>query len=214
MVHLTKVTDALTLCLNDHSIRAANHGKAIVVANGGALTLTDCIGAGKLIHTSGYAGTGVCILTDGTFTMYSGIITGNNSLDNSGGVYSGSNATTCIYGGSITYNEARQGSGVFAEPDNGVHLKGNVIIKNNGPVGTNDLLANTTHYLDGSLDSSSEIGLSVPSSTADGMKLLQPEANYTIASDDLDRFFFNNKSAGYVSKKARQKVLTHRQQNL
>lgn len=86
MVYLTKVTDALTLCLNGHSIRAANHGKAIVVANGGALTLTDCIGAGKLIHTSGYAGTGVCILTDGTFTMYSGIITGNNSLDNSGGV--------------------------------------------------------------------------------------------------------------------------------
>lgn len=132
MVHLTKVTDALTLCLNGHSIRAANHGKAIVVANGGALTLTDCIGAGKLIHTSGYAGTGVCILTDGTFTMYSGIITGNNSLDNSGGVYN--SGTFKLYGGSITYNEARQGSGVFAEPDNGVHLKGNVIIKNNGPV--------------------------------------------------------------------------------
>lgn len=279
VVYLTKVTDTLTLCLNGHSIRAANHGKAIVVANGGALTLTDCIGAGKLIHTSGYAGTGVCILQGGTFTMYSGIITGNNSLDNSGGVYnfgtfklyggsitgnsaqdsgggvynrgtfemrggaitgnaadedrrrieggggvyncgvfemtggtikensswyygggvySGSNATTRIYGGSITYNEARQGSGVFAEPGYGVHLKDKVIIEKNGLVGTDDLLANTEHYLDGPLDSSSKIGLSVPSSAADGMKLLQPEVGYTaITSDDLDCFFFNNKNAGY-----------------
>lgn len=120
MVHLTKVTDALTLCLNGHSIRAANHGKAIVVANGGALTLTDCIGAGKLIHTSGYAGTGVCILTDGTFTMYSGIITGNNSLDNSGGVYN--SGTFKLYGGSITYNEARQDSGVFLQKERRVNV--------------------------------------------------------------------------------------------
>lgn len=137
------------------------------------------------------------------FEMTGGTITGNEAKKYGGGVYSGAGATTYIYGGSITGNKAsfQGGGGVYAASDKSVHLKGEVTIKNNR---SDDLLTNTVHYIDGSLeaDSESKICLSVASGKTNGDVLLSPgEKNgkkYTITSEDLRKLSFSNTGAGYA----------------
>ena len=155
---------------------------------------------GTITKNSGYCnGAGVC--NSGSFTMSGGDITYNTASQNrsdngfGGGVYSGAGATTRIYGGRITNNEANSQSGgdVYAVPNNGVHLKGNITI---GSYRSYGLLTNTVHYIDGALDEGSKIRLSVPYDKRNGV-LLSPSENYTIKDTDLGKIFFTNTSAGY-----------------
>lgn len=155
--------------------------------SGGDITYNT---ASKDSNNNGYGG-GVC--NSKSFKMTDGTIAGNNAGWYGGGVYGYSNATY-IYGGSITRNEARQGGGVYVGENCGVHLKGKVIIGNNY---SHDLLANTMHYIDGPLDTGSEIYLSVPNGTTSSITLLYQSGGYTITNADLEKFSFTNTSAGY-----------------
>lgn len=155
---------------------------------------------GTITKNSGFLnGAGVC--NSGSFTMSDGDITYNTASQNrsdngfGGGVYSGAGATTRIYGGRITNNEANSQSGgdVYAVPNNGVHLKGNITI---GSYRSYGLLTNTVHYIDGALDEGSKIRLSVPYDKRNGV-LLSPSENYTIKDTDLEKISFTNTSAGY-----------------
>lgn len=155
--------------------------------SGGDITYNT---ASKDSNNNGYGG-GVC--NSKSFKMTDGTIAGNNAGWYGGGVYGYSN-TTYIYGGSITRNEARQGGGVYVGENCGVHLKGKVIIRNNY---SHDLLANTAHFIDGPLDTGSEIRLSVPSEKKNGDVLLYQSVSYKITDADLMKFSFSNTSAGY-----------------
>lgn len=138
-------------------------------------------------------GYGGGVYNGGYFKLTDGTITGNEAKQYGGGVYSNS-AATYIYGGSITRNKARQGDGVYAETNCGVHLRGTVIIRNNY---SHDLLTKTEHYIDGELDTGSEIRLSVPYGTPSDTILLRPSVGYTIKSEDVKKLYFTNTSAGY-----------------
>ena len=111
----------ITLCLNGHSITMK--GDRSVISSSGTFTLVDCKGDshddkyGKITHASGYKGHGV-ELTGGTFTMYGGNITGNNTSDGGGGVSMTGKSTFNLYGGQITDNSTTYyGGGVYSDHD-------------------------------------------------------------------------------------------------
>lgn len=163
------------------------------VSNDGSFTMSGGDITYNTASRNSGGGCGGGVYNGGYFRLTDGTITGNEAKQDGGGVYSGS-ATTYIYGGSITRNEARQGGGVYVGENCGVHLKGKVIIRNNY---SHDLLANTAHYIDGPLETGSEIRLSVPSGKDSGTILLYQSVGYTITDADLEKFSFTNTSAGY-----------------
>ena len=155
--------------------------------SGGDITYNT---ASKNSNNNGYGGG---VYNSKSFKMTDGTIAGNNAGWYGGGVYGYSN-TTYIYGGSITRNEARQGDDVYASKSCGVHLKGNVTI---GGYSSDGLLANTAHYIDGQLETDSDIRLSVPNGTTSSITLLYRSVGYTITNADLEKFSFTNTGAGY-----------------
>ena len=100
------------LCLNGHTIDRANGNAALdyvirVLGKDKAhLTLTDCVGGGKL--TGGKYG-GVDIFGFCTLDMFGGTITGNTNS----GVDVGQFGEFNMYGGKITGNSAGYGGGVY-----------------------------------------------------------------------------------------------------
>ena len=173
------------------------------VYNSGSFTMSGGDITNNTTSQGNNIGYGGGVYNSQYFEMTGGTITGNEAKKYGGGVYSGAGATTYIYGGSITGNKAsfQGGGGVYAASDKSVHLKGEVTIKNNR---SDDLLTNTVHYIDGSLeaDSESKICLSVASGKTNGDVLLSPgEKNgekYTITSEDLRKLSFSNTGAGYA----------------
>ena len=104
----TVPTGEVNLCLNGQTIS----GK-ITVGSDAKLTLTDCIGTGKLQGSR--SGSGVSI-NGGTFNLYGGTITGfvnGVEIGSHNDIKTGSSFT--MYGGTITSNEAGSsaGGGVF-----------------------------------------------------------------------------------------------------
>ena len=96
------------LCLNGHTITGAAGKNTIDVGSDRSFTLTDCQGSGKITHENSNAvGCGVKVI--GSFTMYSGSITGNQNYDG-GGVRVEDTGSFTMYGGSITGNSV-SGSG-------------------------------------------------------------------------------------------------------
>ena len=100
------------LCLNGHTIDRANGNAALdyvirVLGKNAHLTLTDCMGGGKL--TGGKYG-GVDIFNSCTLDMFGGTITGNEF---NGGVDVGQFGEFNMYGGKITGNSAEYGGGVY-----------------------------------------------------------------------------------------------------
>lgn len=106
------------LCLNGHTITGAAGTSTIAVGNGVNFILTDCKGSGKIAHESSDAvGCGVNVI--GSFTMYSGSITGNHNSDG-GGVRVEDTGSFTMYGGSITGNSVSgSGGGVFVAAQGG-----------------------------------------------------------------------------------------------
>ena len=100
------------LCLNGHTIDRANGNAAldyvirVLGKNKAHLTLTDCVGGGKL--TGGKYG-GVDIFGFCTLDMFGGTITGNTNS----GVDVGQFGEFNMYGGKITGNSAGYGGGVY-----------------------------------------------------------------------------------------------------
>lgn len=111
-----------TLCLNGHSITLNAAGAVIDMQFYGTIfTLYDCIGTGTITHgmndDTRYQGGGVAV-SDGTFNMYGGTITGNIKGANNygGGVYV-SCGTFNMYNGKIINNatsaDSYGGGGVY-----------------------------------------------------------------------------------------------------
>ena len=93
----------VTICLNGHNINMKSAGNVFEVDEGGTLTLTDCKGNSSISHSDVEWGRGV-LVSNGTFNMYGGEISGNKVSSNGGAVYSLD--TFNMYGGSITGNTA------------------------------------------------------------------------------------------------------------
>ena len=106
------------LCLNGHTITGAAGTSTIAVGNGVNFILTDCKGSGKITHENSDAvGCGVKVI--GSFTMYSGSITGNHNSDG-GGVRVEDTGSFTMYGGSITGNSVSgSGGGVYVSAQDG-----------------------------------------------------------------------------------------------
>lgn len=116
------------LCLNGHSVTCTAGTNdaaisAVSVESGAVFTLTDCSkdengsNKGKITHSVGAIGRGV--YNAGTFYLYGGNITGNNSGSASfigGGVMNHNGAAFVMYGGRITKNIAEHGGGVYNSP--------------------------------------------------------------------------------------------------
>ena len=89
----------VNLCLNGQTI----NGK-ITIGSGATLTLTDCIGSGRV--------QGEVTVNGGKFELYSGTITGGVQVGIKGSAYQTGSSFT-MYGGEITGNKAGSGGGVF-----------------------------------------------------------------------------------------------------
>lgn len=110
--HIT-VSGNVTLCLNGRTLDL--NGKHIIVPTGGSLTLCDC-GRGGTITGQNYTdgndnGNGSVYVLGGSFTMYSGAISGNNAYSG-GGVNVDGGGSFVMYGGTISGNTAQLGGGV------------------------------------------------------------------------------------------------------
>ena len=106
------------LCLNGHTITGAAGKDTIDVGNGVNFILTDCKGSGKITHESSDA-VGCGVNAVGSFTMYSGSITGNHNSDGGGVRVEGTGSFT-MYGGSITGNSVSgSGGGVYVSAQDG-----------------------------------------------------------------------------------------------
>ena len=106
------------LCLNGHTITGAAGTSTVAVGNGVNFILTDCKGSGKITHGSSDA-VGCGVNAVGSFTMYSGSITGNHTSDG-GGVRVEDTGGFTMYGGSITGNSVSgSGGGVYVSAQGG-----------------------------------------------------------------------------------------------
>lgn len=110
--HIT-VSGNVTLCLNGRTLDL--NGKHIIVPTGSSLTLCDC-GSGGTITGQDYingsdSGNGSVYVLGGSFTMYSGAISGNKAYSG-GGVNVDDSGSFTMYGGTISGNTAQLGGGV------------------------------------------------------------------------------------------------------
>lgn len=140
--------NGVVLCLNGHTITVEANEPGIIVGNGKTFTLCDCKGSGKITHGTDsngdkYDGRGVDV-SQGTFNMYGGSITGNKELKGAGvdimyyGIFN-------MYGGSITGNEAKNlttnsdnvgiGGGVYMEKNSTFNMYDGTISNNTGEYG-------------------------------------------------------------------------------
>ena len=110
------ITGAVNLCLNGKTLSLADGktGSVISIDNGAMLNLCDCSNpsAGKITGGNAQNGGGVSLSGTGSFTMYSGSISGNKASDNGGGVFS--IGTFTMNGGSISENTGLYGGGVYS----------------------------------------------------------------------------------------------------
>ena len=121
-----KPADGVVLCLNGYSITGADGQEAIQVNSGVTFTLTDCHTGnevGQITHKTDASGCGVDVQY-GTFNMYGGSITGNQTDGNyndgttfGAGVYVATYSVFNMYGGKITGNMGYSGGGgVYVAP--------------------------------------------------------------------------------------------------
>lgn len=130
----------VTLCLNGYTITGADGTYAIGVGKGASLAITDCgTNPGKITHKTDATGeNNGGIFTDGTLTLWNGIITGNTDHYYGGVRVYGTDGTFIMNGGSITGNTStggyRDGGGVYL--DGGTFtMNGGTITGNTGGVG-------------------------------------------------------------------------------
>lgn len=153
------------LCLNDHSITAAHDSCTIMVNDGADFTLTDCgQKSGTITHGSGNKGPGVMVNSGGSFTMYGGSITGNNTIGDvsCGGVYVASNGTFTVSGVAEIQGNWRNGT-----LQDGVYEQGSGTASNVG------LTPDTTITIGEGLTEEACIGVSkrLPLTKADNVRI-------------------------------------------
>ena len=139
--------DGVVLCLNGFSIEKTTDGTAIKVNPGSTFTLTDCSTGtkGKITHTDGLTGQGVCVGvrygTQAVFNMYGGVITGNtvSSTSDGSGIYVVDNSVFNLYDGEISDNTGKcRGTGVFVTSSGTFNMLGGKICNNTNTSPGND----------------------------------------------------------------------------
>ncbi len=136
--------NGVVLCLNGNTLKATGDFNVIEIDNT-TFTLTDCKNTGEVTHDTGKTGSGV-YNDGGTFNMYGGNITKNES-NKGGGVYNYTvppmpgtmdGYTTAIfnmYGGSITGNTATESGGGVYNWGGNVKMYGGDIRQNKASTG-------------------------------------------------------------------------------
>lgn len=160
--HIT-VSGNVILCLNGKTLDL--NGKHIIVPTDASLTLCDC-GSGKITgqsytdaNSNGY---GSVYVQGGSFTMYSGSISGNNAYSG-GGVTVSNGGRFTMYGGSITSNTAQLGSGVAVSSGGSFTMRGGTISGNEstyGSAGVNVARDGSFTMYDGSITNNHATGTS------------------------------------------------------
>ncbi len=175
-----RVDADVKLCLGGHTITCAADESAIYVSPNGNLVITDCGSGdslGKVTHAAYKSGSGVS--NDGTFTLWGGLITGNNAQyksgyedsGNGGGVNNRSTGTFNMFGGSISGNTASgSGGGVY---NNGtLVMSGNVVVDGNTKDGAaNNVCISNDHIihaeLNRALGATAKVGITSTDSSDD-----------------------------------------------
>ena len=137
------------LCLNGHSITMNEDNTAVITIESG-VTFTlydDCsdTGNGKITHgtngTTGSKYTGRGVSVDGTFNMYGGEITGNETHEitvGGGGVYVAKNGVLNMSGSAvISGNTVYKGTAFSAGSGGGVNVNGGTFNMNGGTISNN-----------------------------------------------------------------------------
>lgn len=110
------------LCLNGKTVTAPENNRLILVQGTGELSITDCIGTGKLTGGNNTFGGAININRRATVNLYGGTITGNKSETSEGlggAVYIQAGKTGeaggifNMYGGKISGNTAYAGGGLY-----------------------------------------------------------------------------------------------------
>ena len=129
------IRNKVTICLNGKTLQSTAENKPVFQIIGGELTLTNCEGTGKVIHSSsrGGRGTGVQVELGGKFNLYGGTIT-QNMAEYGGGVLVKSGTAFNMYGGSITDNTADGNQGYGG---GGVCVQGGTFTMNGGTIAAN-----------------------------------------------------------------------------
>jgi len=118
------ISKDLTLCLNGHTITAAENKRILSTPKNTevTVTITDCQGSGKLTGGVDIAketgGGAIFIRAKGTLNLYGGTITGNKSISAGGGILLAADSVFNMYGGEISGNGAR---------DEGMYINGAAI---------------------------------------------------------------------------------------
>ena len=184
------------LCLNDKSIIMEGANDAIKVAYGKTFTLCNCGGNGTITHSSGKNGRGVYVET-GSFTMYSGSITGNTAGGKGGGVNVGSSGSFTMYGGSIKNNTAGDnGGGVYAGGT--ITVSGGAEITDNN--GSNVYLPSGKKItVGGALSDSTSIGVTMEQLPAEGdfVKIGETATGVILTDEIAGKFSIDNHSSTY-----------------
>lgn len=137
------ISNDLTLCLNGHTVKAAE-GKRLfstVKDSGATITITDCGTTGKLTGGMDKAqdvGGGAIYLRAGThLKLYAGAITGNNSVTAGGAVLMAADCSFYMYGGELSHNGAEDidGGAVYMSPGSQMYVYGGTVKNNNGKHG-------------------------------------------------------------------------------
>lgn len=130
------------LDLGGFNISGSGSSSVVKVDNGGNLTLKDDTGKGQITNGT----TGVDIRNGSSFTMESGIISGNKTGSDGGGVYVGVGSTFNLKGGEISDNTVNDYSYLgkhYESAGGGVLVEGGTFnmsggtIKNNSAIGGN-----------------------------------------------------------------------------
>lgn len=180
--HIT-VSGNVTLCLNGRTLDL--NGKHIIVPTGSSLTLCDC-GSGGTITGQNYTdgnddGNGSIYVQDGSFTMYSGAISGNNA-NSGGGVNVNDGGSFVMHGGAITGNTAQLGGGVYVASGSSFTMHGGTISDNKattyGSAGVNVANGGSFTMYDGSITDN-------VCTTSNGCGGVKVEGSFTMSGGEI-----------------------------
>ncbi len=130
------VENDITLCLDGFTVTQKTPGQRLITLKSDTLTVTDCVGSGKLEGREDVTSVGgiVNIYAGATMNLYKGKLTGVTTNSLGGAIFlqaKGEEAATLnMYGGTVSGNHAPNGGGIYAREGSIVNLYGGTIENN------------------------------------------------------------------------------------